>query len=70
MLSAAVCGCCVIPVARYFTFDWMSASQSDESTHIVVNQCLKYVTQVQQQQPESPMLTDSFFPCLMIAPRI
>ena len=34
-----------------------------ESTHKGVNQCSKYVTQVQQQRPESPTVTLTWHAC-------
>ena len=41
----------------------LSSSLSAESTHRGVNQCLKYVIQVQRQRPESPMVTLTWHVC-------
>ena len=41
----------------------ISARLNAESTHKGVNQCLKYVTQVQQQRPESSTVTLTWHAC-------
>ena len=51
---------------------WVEQQQliSTESTHKGVNQCSKYVTQVQQQRPESPMVTLTWHRCKYKVPEL
>ena len=42
---------------------WRGNVKTDESTHKGVNQRSKYVTQVQQQRPESPKVTHTWQAC-------